>query len=123
MEETSGACGWKPALARQSAQKFLFVHAVLESLAPVDEDDGHFVIELPPQFGVAIHIHFLPGEPAPARELRQAFLHHLAEVTTFARVDHDLAELWHAAIVPLPHHPLARKKKRYPSPMVIPVQD
>ena len=54
-------------LARQLPQKFLLVHAVLEGLAPIDEHDRNFVIELPPQFAVAIHIHFLPGEP-PRRE-------------------------------------------------------
>ena len=50
----------------QLAQEFLLIHPVLEGLAPVDEHYRHFVIELPPQFAVAIHIHFVPRETAAA---------------------------------------------------------
>ena len=99
-------------LARQLAQKFALVHAVLKSLVPVDEHDRHLVIKLSPQFTVAIHIHFGPREAAAARELNQTLLHHLAKMTTFTRVDHDLARLGHAAIVSLFPNLLARKKKR-----------
>jgi len=53
-------------LARQLPQKLSFVHAVLEGLAPVDEDYRNLVIELPPQFRVTIHIYFLPGKAAAA---------------------------------------------------------
>ena len=94
----------------QLAQEFLFIHAVLEGLASVDKYYRDFVIKLPPQVAVAIHIHFVPGKPAAARELRQTLLHNFAEVTTLARVNHDLTRLWHAAILPLSLHPLARKK-------------
>ncbi len=98
-------------LAGQLAQKFALVHAVLEGFAPVDEHNRHFVIELPPQFAVTIHIHFLPSEAAAAREFRQTLLHHLAKMATFARVNHDLAGLRHAAIVPSAHPLLARNKE------------
>ena len=100
------------ALARQLAQKLPLVHAVLESLAAVDEHDRHFIIKLPPQFGVTIYVHFLPREPAAARELHKTLLHHFAKVTPLARINHDLARVWHAAIVSLPPYPLAREKKR-----------
>jgi len=86
-------------LVRQLAQKLLLVHAVLEGLPPIDEHNGNFVIELPPQFGVTIHIDFLPSETAAARELRKTLLHHLAKVTTLAGVNHDLARLRHGRIV------------------------
>jgi hypothetical protein len=36
--------------ARQLAQEFLLVHAVLEGFAAVDKHDWHFVVKLPPQF-------------------------------------------------------------------------
>ncbi len=102
----------KADLAGQPAQKFSFVHSVFESLVSVDKDDRHFVIKLPAQFVVAIHIHFMPSKPAAARELHQALLHDLAKMTSFARINHDLAGFWHAAIVSLPPYPLAREKKR-----------
>ena len=96
-------------LSYQPAEKFPLVHAVLEGFAPVDEDDRHFVIELPSQFAVTVHIHFRPDKPASAREFRQTLLHHLAQMTTFARVNYDLARLGHAAIVTSPHPLLARE--------------
>ncbi len=71
-------------LARQLAQKFPFVHAVLEGFAAVDEHDWNFIIELSPQFVIAIYIHFLPRESAAARELHKALLHHFAKVTPLA---------------------------------------
>jgi len=97
-------------LARQLAQKFALVHTVFKSLVPVDKHDRHLIIKLSPQFAVAIHIYFGPSEAAAARELNQTLLHHLAKMTTFTRVDHDLARLGHAAIVPLFPNLLARKK-------------
>jgi hypothetical protein len=78
-------------LAGQLPQKFPLVHAVLEGLAPIDEHHGNFIIELPPQFAVAIHIDFLPGEAATTGEFRKALLHQLAKMTTLPRVNHDLA--------------------------------
>ena len=111
-EWTDAALASEIALAHEPTQKFPLVHAVLEGLAPVDEYDRNFIVELPAQFGVAIHVDFVPREPSAARELREAFLHHLAEVTTLARIDYDLAAILHAAIVPLPYHPLARKNRQ-----------
>jgi hypothetical protein len=85
--------------ACQPAQKLTFVHAVFEGLAPIDKYHRHFIVELPPQLGVAINIHFLPGEPAAAGKLTKTLLHHFAKVTPLARVNHDLAGLWHGWIV------------------------
>ncbi len=86
----------------QLAQKLAFVHSVFEGLAPVDKYHWHFVVKLPPQFGVAIDIHFLPGEPASAGELTETLLHHLAKVTALAGVNHDLAGVLHGWIVASP---------------------
>src|ERR1700730_14523866 len=101
-------------LAHQPSQKFTLVHAVLESLTSVDKYYWDFVIELPPQFAIAIHIHFVPRETAPAGEFRKTLLHHLAKVTPFARIDHDLARLLHAAILQLALHHLSREKFQRP---------
>ena len=86
-------------LAGQPAQKFPLVHAVLEGFAPVDEYDRHFVVELAPQIAVAIYVHFLPREPTAAGELGKALLHYFAQVTALARINHNLARLWHGWIV------------------------
>lgn len=110
MKYTTSARGCETSLTCQLPQEFLFVHAILESLTAIDENHRHLVIKLTPKFIVRIDIHFTPGEAAAAGEFRQAFFHHFAQVTTFARINYDLARLGHAAIVPLPHHLLSRKK-------------
>src|ERR1035438_7712113 len=112
MPEPANECRERTDLAGQLPEEFPLIHPVLEGFPAVDEHYRHFVIELSPQFIVGIYIHFLPGKTAAARELHQALLHHLAKMTSFARVNHDLAGLWHDAIVSLPPHPLAREKKR-----------
>jgi hypothetical protein len=71
-------------LAGQLTKKFLLVHAVLEGFAPIDEDDRDFIIELPPEFAVAIHIYFVPDESAAARKFSKTFFHDLTEVTALA---------------------------------------
>jgi hypothetical protein len=100
--------------AGQLPKKFLLVHAVLEGFAPIDENDRYLIIELPTEFRVTIHIHFLPCESAASRQLVKALLHHFAKMTASARVHHYLAGFRHAEIVPLPPHPLARKKRGSP---------
>jgi hypothetical protein len=65
-------------LARQLAEKFLFVHAVFEGFAAIDEDDGDFVVELAAEFGVGINVNFVPSEATAARKFREAFFHDLA---------------------------------------------
>lgn len=90
-----------PGLADQLPQKLLLVHPILEGFATVDEHHWHFVTELPPQFVVAVHVNFLPGKSPAARQLAQAFLYHFAQMTSLAGIDHDLAEVRHAAILPL----------------------
>jgi hypothetical protein len=88
----------KPAqrLAGQLAEKFLLVHAVLEGFAAINEDDGNFVVELAAEFGVGVHIDLAPGEPPATRELGETLFDNLAEMASFAGIDHDVARLWHA---------------------------
>jgi len=83
-------------LAIQFAEELLLVHAVFESFAAVNEDDGNLVVELAAEFGVGIHINLAPGEAAVAREFGQALLHDFAEMATFAGIDDYTAGLWHA---------------------------
>jgi hypothetical protein len=89
-------CYMKPeALAHQPTQKLALIHPVFEGFTAVDEYHGNFVIELPPQFVIAVYIHFLPCKCALPRKFRKTFFHHLAEMAPFSRVNHDLAGLWH----------------------------
>ena len=55
-------------LAGQLAEEFLLVHAVLESLATIDEDNGDFVVELPAEFGVGVNVNIAPSKTATAGE-------------------------------------------------------
>ena len=95
-----------PILARQPAQEFSFVHAILEGLVAVDEDDRDFVIELATQFAVAVNVHFPPREPAVPRKFHKAFLDHFAQVAALARINDDLAGLRHGWIVAFPGAPI-----------------
>jgi hypothetical protein len=87
-EEHGGSTG-------QLAQEVLLVHAVLESFAAVDEDDGDFVGVAAADFGVGIYVDFAPDEAAAFLELDEAFLDNLAEMTSFAGIDDDFARLGH----------------------------
>jgi hypothetical protein len=84
------------ALASQLAQEFLFVHAVLEGFAAIDEDDWDFVVELAAQVGVGVDVDFMPSEAAAARKLGQTLFHYFAQMTSLAGIDHDIARLRHA---------------------------
>ena len=68
----------------------MFVHAVFESFAAVDEDDGDFVGELVAELVVGIDVDFLQIESAPSMEFGQRLLHNFAQVAAFARVNHNL---------------------------------
>ena len=72
---------------------------VLEGFIAVDEDDGDFVGELAPELIVGVDVNFLQGEAAAAVEFVQSFFYHFAEMTSFTRVDDDVAGLGHAGSV------------------------
>ncbi len=75
----------------------MFVHAVLECFASVDEDDGNFVIELTSEFGVGIDVNLLPGEAAATGELGKTLLHDLTKMAALPRVNHNVVSGWHAS--------------------------
>ena len=81
--------------AGEFAEEVGFVHAVLEGFAAVDEDDGDFVGEFAAELFVAVDVDVLPGEAAAAMQFGQGFFDDLAEVTSLAGVDDDLAEFGH----------------------------
>ena len=83
-------------LAGEFAEEFFLVHAVLEGLAAVNEDDRDLVVVLAAEFGVSVYVNLAPGEAAPAGELVEALFHHLAEMAAFAGIHDDCARLWHA---------------------------
>jgi len=68
----------------QFPQKFPLIHPVLKNLPPIDKNHGDFIVELPPQLAVTVHVHFLPGKGAMARKLLQALFHHFTQVTSLA---------------------------------------
>ena len=84
-------------LAGELAQEIGFVHVIFEGFAAVDEDNWDFVGELAAELVVAVDVDFLPGESAAAVEFGERFFNDLAQVTPFARVDHDLAKAGHRA--------------------------
>ena len=75
----------------------MFVQAIFEGFAAVDENDGDFVGKLAAELVVGVDVDFLPGEAAAAMELGEGFFDDLAEVAAFAGVEHDLAGLGHGA--------------------------
>jgi hypothetical protein len=68
----------------------VFVYAVFEGLAAVDEDYWNFVGELTAELVIGIDVDFLQIEATPAMELGQGLLHNFAQVAAFAGVNHDL---------------------------------
>jgi hypothetical protein len=74
-------------------QELLLIHAVLEGFAPIDENHGHLIIELPAKLRVGIDINLLPSKAAPAREFEKALFDNFAKVTSFAGVDDHASRL------------------------------
>src|SRR5579884_2050813 len=95
-------------LADELSQEFLLVHVVLEGFATVDENDWNLIIELTTKIHVSVDVDLVPGEASSARQFGEAFLHHFAQVTSFARVNHDAADVWHAGRI------LARASAAFP---------
>ena len=72
---------------------------VLESFAAIDEDDWDLVGELAAELIIAVDVDLLPGESAAAMQFGECLFDDLAEVTSFARVNNDVAEAGHAVSV------------------------
>jgi len=75
----------------------VFVHAVFEGFAAVDEDDGDFVSKLAAELVVGVDVDFLPVEAAAAMELGKGLFDDLAKMAAFAGVKHDLTGIGHGA--------------------------
>jgi hypothetical protein len=95
-------------ISSQLPQKFLFIHAVLEGLSAIDENHRNLIVKLAPKFAVGVNVDFPPDESTAARQLGKALLYDFAQVTSFAGVDDDVADLGHAGKI------VARKKAKYP---------
>jgi len=74
----------------------VLVKAIFECLAAVNKDHRHFISELAPELIVSIHVHFAPVESSAAMQFGECFLHDLAQVTAFARVNDHLPGFRHA---------------------------
>jgi len=84
-------------LTDQLSQELLFVHAVLESLAAVDENYGDFVIELSAKLFIGVDVDLPPYEATSPGQLHNAFLHDFTQVATLAGINQDLARYVHQA--------------------------
>src|SRR5580765_8159598 len=93
MADWSGGIG--AALTGQLAQEVVLVHAIFESFAAINEDDGDFITELAAQAVVGVHVHFAPGEAATAMELGESFLDDFAEMAALAGIDDHFGRLRH----------------------------
>jgi len=77
-------------------KKLMFIHAVLESFAPIDEDHRDFIVIEASNLKVGIHVDFTPREAAAFMELDDALLDDFAEMTSLAGIHHDFPRLSHA---------------------------
>jgi hypothetical protein len=78
------------------AEKFLFVHTVLESFAAVDEDYGNFVGVEASNVGIGVYIDLTPAVPTALLEFDEALLDDFAEMTSLAGINDDFPKLRHA---------------------------
>jgi hypothetical protein len=83
----------RPTLTGQLLEEFLFVHAVLEGLAAVDEDDGDLIVVLASKLGVGVDVYLSPVETAALVEFDEALLNDLAEMAPFAGIHDDFRVL------------------------------
>src|SRR5713101_9535997 len=79
--------------AGEFPQKFLLIHAVLERLAAVDEDDGDLVVVLAAEVGIGVNVHIAPLKAAALMEFDEALLDDFAEMTALAGIDDNFPVL------------------------------
>jgi hypothetical protein len=84
-------------LAGQFAHDLLLIHAVLERLASINENDWDFIVVKASYLGVGVHINFAPLETALPMELDEALLYDLAEMAPLTRIKNDFSGLRHDA--------------------------
>lgn len=83
-------------LGAQLAQEFLFIHAILERFAAVNENYGDLVVIEAAGLGVGVHVDFSPGEAATFVQLDQALFDDFAEMTSLAGINDDFTRLRHS---------------------------
>ncbi len=70
-------------------QKLLRLHVIFESLAPVDEDDWHLLVETLSQHRIGVNVDELPTEVGCGFHLLQRLLDNMTQVAALARIkDH-----------------------------------
>ena len=74
----------------------MLIHTVFECFTAINENYGHFVIELHSQLMIGIDIQFTPLKVSVAFRLCNDLLDHVTEMTSFARKNHHVM---HNAIV------------------------
>jgi hypothetical protein len=77
-ESTTSEAHEIPSLVGEPPQKFPLIHPVLERFTAIDEDYGHLVGELAPQFIVRVHVDLTPLKAASALQFRQCLFNDLA---------------------------------------------
>lgn len=68
---------------------------ILEGLSAVDENNWNFIVKLPAEFDIGIHVNFAPRKTSSARKLGEAFLYDFAKVAPFSGIDDDVTRLLH----------------------------
>ena len=100
LNEDNGLCVYVVLLSPlQHSQEVAPFHAVFESLAAINENNGNLVGEFPLQFGVGIDVYLTPPKVSLALNLHERVLDDLAEMTILASIDHYIV---HVAIVIVP---------------------
>ena len=67
----------------------MLIHTVFECFTAINENYGHFVIELHSQLMIGIDIQFTPLKVSVAFSICNDLLDHVTEMTSFARIDHN----------------------------------
>src|SRR5262249_52627742 len=74
----------------QAAHELPRVDAVLEGLAPFDENDGHLIVVAALQFGILVNIDFAQQKRRTPAELAERLFGFVTQMAALARVEHDL---------------------------------
>jgi hypothetical protein len=80
-------------LAFQATEEVAFLHVVFEGFSSVHEDHGNLVPILAAQFGVVVDVDFAPVEGAAILQAAQGIFHHVAEMASGPRIDHDFTHV------------------------------
>ena len=88
---------WRSAC--QLSHKLLFVHAIFERLAAIDEDDGYLIVVLATEVWIGVNIHVAPVEAAALMEFYEALLDDFAEMAPLPGINDNFPVLHNAGSV------------------------